>query len=149
MNTEADIVCIETDLFIFEAPPGYQVETLGEEAELVGPNDEFLVVSSYSVDENSSADDIKDFVRNICDAMRSAADEQGLLLSEKLSSETAPSELKVWSIKSVADDQSHFFDQYSILSGHHAVLVTIEGDIEDRTSSALIEEAVHALEFKV
>ena len=148
MNTEQELVLIETDLFIFEAPPGYEVEALDEEAELMGPNDEFLVVSSYTIAEQSSPDDVAAFVNNICEAMRSAADEPGLVVSEKLKKETSPSELAVWSIKAEGDDQSHFFDQYSIINGCTAVLATIEGDFEDRPSSALIEEAIHALEFK-
>lgn len=148
MNTEQEPVLIETDLFIFEAPHGYEIEALDEEAELIGPNDEFLLISTYSIAEDSSAEDITDFIKNICEAMVSAADEPNLIITEKLKKETSPTELAVWSIKAEGDDESHFFDQYSTINGCTAVVVTIEGDFENRPSSALIEEAVHALEFK-
>jgi hypothetical protein len=148
MSDEEEFVNIETGLFIFEAPQGYQIEELDEEAELVGPNDEFLVVSSYTVAEDSSMDDLDAFANNIQDAMSSAVQEPGLVLTEKLRKETAPSGLTVWSIKAEAEDKSHFFDQYATIDKCTAVVATIEGDFEDRGSSALIEEAVHALEFK-
>ena len=148
MSTEAEFVCIETDLFLFEAPEGYQIEELDDQAELTGPNDEFLVVSSYTVDEDSSMDDLDAFAKNIAEAMTSAVQEPGLVVTEKLKKETAESGLTVWSIKAEGDDQSHFFDQYSIIDKSTAVVVTIEGNFEDRGSSALIEEAVHGLEFK-
>ena len=148
MTIEQEFVCIETDLFIFEAPPGYEIEELDDQAELIGPNDEFLVVSSYTVDEDSSMDDLDAFAKNIAEAMNSAVQEPGLVVTEKLKKETSESGLMVWSIKAEGDDKSHFFDQYSIIDRSTAVVVTIEGDYEDKASSALIEEAVHALEFK-
>jgi len=148
MTIEQEFVCIETDLFIFEAPADYEIEELDDQAELIGPNDEFLVVSSYTVDEDSPMDDLDAFARNISEAMNSAVQEPSLVVTEKLKKETSESGLVVWSIKSEGDDKSHFFDQYSIIDRSTAVVVTIEGDYEDKASSALIEEAVHALEFK-
>jgi hypothetical protein len=148
MNESIDIVSIETDEFIFEAPEGYSVEVLDDQAELAGPNDEFLVVSSYSVDQDSSEQALKEFTKNVCDAMLEAAAEPDLRVSGKLKQEVSPSDFPVWSLLSEATDKSHFFDQYAAVQGTTSVLVTIEGNFEDRVSSALIEEAVHALEFK-
>ena len=148
MKTDPDFTCIETDLFLFEVPEGYQIEELDDQAELTGPNDEFLVVSSYTVDEDSSMDELDTFAENIADAMRSAVEEPGLVVSEQLNRQTTESGLLVWSIKAEAEDKSHFFDQYSIVEKSTAVVATIEGNYEDRANSALIEEAVHALEFK-
>ena len=147
MSNNLDRVCIETDLFHFEAPSGYQVELLDEQAELVGPNDEFLVVSSYTVDEQSPHEVLADFTRNICSAMLVAVDEPDLVISGELNEAPALNGLPVWSVLAEASDQSHFFDQYAAVNGGTAVVVTIEGNYQDRASSAEIEEAVHAIEF--
>jgi hypothetical protein len=148
MNESIGLVSIETGEFVFEAPEGYSVEVLDHQAELAGPNDEFLVVSSYTVDPDSSEQALKEFAKNVCDAMLEAAAEPDLKISGKLNQEISPSGFPVWSLLSEATDQSHFFDQYAAAQGATSVLVTIEGNFEDRGSSALIEEAVHALEFK-
>ncbi len=148
MNDQASPICVETDLFLFEAPTGYQVINLDEEAELVGPNDEFLVVSSYSLEQNSSDDIISEFGGNIANAMAEAANESDLSVTGALSKVIGDNGLPIWSILSEAIDQSHFFDQYAVIQNTVAVVVTIEGNFEDRTSSAKVEEAVHSLEFK-
>lgn len=148
MNDQASPVCVETDLFIFEAPTGYQITSLDEEAELVGPNDEFLVVSSYSLEQDSSDDIISEFANNIANAMVEAANEPDLTVTGKLTKVTADNGLPIWSVLSEATDQSHFFDQYAVIQNTVAVVVTIEGNFEDRTSSAEVEESVHGLEFK-
>ncbi|MFT4629689.1 MAG: hypothetical protein ACI8PV_000803, partial [Dinoroseobacter sp.] len=128
MNESIDIVSIETDEFIFEAPEGYSVEVLDDQAELAGPNDEFLVVSSYSVDQDSSEQALKEFTKNVCDAMLEAAAEPDLRVSGKLKQEVSPSDFPVWSLLSEATDKSHFFDQYAAVQGTTSVLVTIEGN---------------------
>ena len=148
MNQSTDLVNIETGEFVFEAPEGYSVEVLDDQAELAGPNDEFLVVSSYTVDDISSDQALIEFAQNVCDAMLEAASEPDLKISGKLKKEVAPSGFPVWSLLSEATDQSHFFDQYAAIQGTTSVLVTIEGNFEDRGSSAIVEEAVYALEFK-
>jgi len=148
MNDEAIPIAIETDLFLFEAPDGYQVISLNEDAELVGPNDEFLVVSSYSLEDNCDDKQVRDFENNIANAMIEAADEPDLTVTGQLSKVMADNGLPVWSVLSVATDQSHFFDQYAVIRNEVAVVVTIEGDYLDRVNSAEVEEAVHALEFK-
>lgn len=148
MSADQDPVCIETDLFLFEAPPGYVVETLDEQAELVGPNDEFLVVSSYTVDEDSSEQVLADFASNISSAMVEAADEPDLIITGKLNKEIAPSGFPVWSVQAKVNDESLFFDQYAVVQGPVAVVVTVEGNYQDRASSAAVEEAVYSIEFK-
>ena len=148
MSADQDPVCIETDLFLFEAPPGYTVETLDEQAELVGPNDEFLVVSSYTVDEDSSEQVLAEFASNISSAMVEAADEPDLIITGKLNKEIAPSGFPVWSVLAKVNDESLFFDQYAVVQGSVAVVVTVEGNYQDRASSAVVEEAVHSIEFK-
>lgn len=148
MNAPSPAVCIETDLFLFEAPSGWQVENLDEQAELVGPNDELLVISSYEVDENSDAKTLEEFSQNIINAMQSAADEPDLVLTDKLSKEVTPNGLPVWKLLAHTTDNEAFFDQYVAILGSTAVLVSVEGDLPDRASSALIEESVYCLEFK-
>ena len=148
MNDQASPVCIETDLFLFAAPSGFQVVYLDEEAELVGPNDEFLVVSSYSLEQDSADDIVEEFVNNIANAMVAAADEPDLTVTGKLTKVIADNGLPIWSVLSEASDQSHFFDQYAVIQKTVAVVVTIEGNYADRSSSAEVEEGVHGLEFK-
>ena len=148
MNAPSPAICIETDLFLFEAPSGWQVENLGEQAELIGPNDELLVLSSYEADANSDSKTLDDFSKNIISAMQSAADEPDLVLSDKLSKEVTPNGLPVWKLLAHTTDNEAFFDQYVAISGTTAVLVSVEGDLPDRASSALVEESVYCLEFK-
>ena len=142
MSDDVNPITIETDLFFFEAPAGYQIVSLDEEAELVGPNDEFLVVSSYSLDSNADDQQLSDFVNNIANAMVEAADEPDLTVTGQLSKVVADNGLPVWSVLSKATDQSHFFDQYAVIKNDTAVVVTIEGNYVDRGSSADVEEAV-------
>ena len=148
MNTETDNTRIETDLFQFEAPAAYAIESLDGQAELVGPNDEFLVVSCYTMEDNSEGDSLDDFIKNISEAMVSAADEADLQVSRKLRKDISEQELPVWSLLSEATDKSHFFDQYAVLKGGVAVVVTFEGNYQQRSSTAAVEEAVHSVEFK-
>lgn len=148
MNQETTPVSIETDLFVFNAPIGFQIQSLEEDAELVGPNDEFLVVSSYSLNDDCSDQDISDFANNISNAMGEAVNEPDLQVTDKLCKVVADNGLPIWSLLSQATDQSHFFDQYAVIQGANAIVVTVEGNFEDRTTSAEVEEAVHGLDFK-
>jgi len=148
MTVEKQRVCIETDLFLFEAPAGYQVVSLDEEAELVGSKDEFLLVSSYSIDDNSSEKLLEDFMNNVADAMLEAVNEPDLVINGKLAKNKTDSGLPIISLHAEAVDKSHFFDQYAVINKTVAIMATIEGDFENRTSSAEVEEAVHGLEFK-
>jgi len=148
MSSSSESVIIETDLFIFEAPEGWVIDTLDEQAELTGPNDEFLVVSSYTIDHDSSADMLTEFAKNISSAMVAAANEPDLVITDKLKKELTPNDLPVWRVLSKARDESQFFDQYAVIHNSTAVVVTIDGDLANRASSALIEEAVYSVEFK-
>ena len=148
MTVDEKVVCIETDSFLFEAPDGFQVTSLDEEAELLGANQEFLVVSSYSIDDTSSDEVQKDFMNNIADAMKEAADEPDLIVNGKLTKNTTESGMAVYSVLAGTSDKSHFFDQYAVINKTTAVVTTIEGDIENRICSAKVEEAIHAVEFK-
>jgi len=140
-------ICVETDAFIFEAPAGFQIDLLDEEAELLGPNEELLIVASYSIDEQSSAKELAEFAKSVTNAMREAANEPDLRIRTKLNRELTPNDLPVWSIQSDAKDDSHFFDQYALINGPRAALITVEGDFEHRSISALVEEAVYDIEF--
>lgn len=145
-----EAVVVETDLFSFEAPLGYQIESLDEQAELEGPNGEFLVVTSYSLEANSDETTQQAFVQNITSAMLQAADEPDLKIASSLKKEINEDTVPVWRLQALTSDGHHFFDQYSAIKGNHAIVVTLEGESKvQRTSSAAVEEAVHAIEFKV
>lgn len=148
MSDTNEAVIIETDLFIFEAPEGWAIENLEEQAELAGPNDEFLVVSSYTIDHDSSDEMMAEFAKNISNAMVESASEPDLKITSKLNKETTPSGLPIWRVQADAKDGSQFFDQYAIINNSAAVVVTLDGDLKDRPTSALIEEAVYSVEFK-
>ena len=141
-------VSIETDDFIFEAPEGYRIERLDEQAELIGLNTELLVIASYSIDKLSSSEEVEGFTNKLKKAMLEAIDEPDLVVTGKLTKAVTDDGLPVWSVLTVATDKSHFFDQYAIFNGSIAVVVSIEGDYENRASSAHIEEAVYDIEFK-
>lgn len=143
-------VVVETDLFNFEAPPGYQIENLDEQAELEGPNGEFLVVTSYSLEADSDEPTQQAFVQNITSAMLQAADEPDLKIASSLKKEVNEDSVPVWRLQALSNDGHHFFDQYSAIKGNHAIVVTLEGESKvQRSSSAAVEESVHAIEFKV
>ena len=150
METHQDIapVCIETDLFLFEAPSGFQIVSLDEVAELVGPNDENIVVSSYSLEEDISDESMGDFKNSIINAMVEAANEPDLTVTGKLNKVTADNGLPIWNLLSEAKDKSHFFDQYAVIRNETAVIVTVEGGLSDRMCSTKVEESVHGIEFK-
>jgi len=148
MNETNKNLRIETDEFIFEAPEAYRIESLDDQAELVGPNFELLLISSYSIDKLSSTEEIEDFKNNITTAMLTAIDEPDLVVTTSLKQETTDDGLPVWSLLTEAIDKSHFFDQYAISNGSIVVVVTIEGDYENKNSSASVEESVYDIEFK-
>ncbi len=148
MSELSENICIETDDFLFEAPEGYRIESLDEQAELIGPNTELLVISSYSIDKPSSSEEVVDFTNNLTKAMLEAIDDPDLVVTGKLTKAVTDDGLPVWNVRTEATDKSHFFDQYTIFNGSIAVVVSIEGDYENRASSALIEEAVYGIEFK-
>ncbi len=148
MSSAEKNVYIETDLFLFEAPEGWEIEALEEDAELVGPNDEFMVISTYELDESAIDEQRAEFPIDISNAMQEATEEAELTVIGKLKKETAPNGLPIWSIQADASDEEQFFDQYATIKGDTAVLITVEGDLEDRPSSALVEEAVYCIEFK-
>ena len=145
---DTDPVCIETDLFLFEAPIGFQIVSLDEVAELVGPNDENVVVSSYSLEEDISDETISDFKNSIINAMVEAANEPDLIVTGKLNKVTADNDLPIWSLLSEAKDETLFFDQYAVIRNETAVIVIVEGGLSDRMCSTKIEESIHSLEFK-
>ena len=140
-------VSIETDDFLFESPEGYRIESLDEQAELIGSNTELIVIASYSINKSSSSEEVEDFINNLAKAMLEAIDEPELVVTGKLTKAVTEEGIPVWSLLTEATDKSHFFDQYTIFNGSIAVVVSIEGDYENRTSSALIEEAVYDIEF--
>ena len=146
MNT--DPIIIETDLFFFKTPAGWQTEKLDDEAELMGPNEEFMVVSSYHIDQNSSDHEKTAFCQNICNAMIAASEDSELTVDQPLKKEVTPSGLPVWKLLSQTTDNEAFFDQYLAFQDNIAVVVTVEGDLHNRSSSALIEESVYCIGFK-
>lgn len=148
MNDETDALVIETDDFAFEAPPGYQAHHLEEEAELAGPNGELLVICYYELEQSSSQQQEVEFANSIAEAMQDAAAEPDLQLVSKLTKSSTELGMPVLSLLAEADDKSHFFHQYALIDGHQAVLVTFEGDYKDKAGSALVEECVHAVEFR-
>lgn len=147
-NMNTDPIIIETDHFFFKSPKGWQTETLDDEAELVGPNEEFMVISSYQIDKNSSDDEKTAFNQNICNAMIAASEDSELTVNQGLKKEVTPSGLPVWKLLSQTTDNEAFFDQYLAIENNVAVVVTVEGDLKDRSSSALIEESVYCIDFK-
>lgn len=149
-SQSSEPLVVETNLFSFEAPTGYKVESLDEQAELEGPNGEFLVVSSYSLEAGSDEAAKLEFVQNITSAMIQAASEPDLKMMGSLKKEVREDTVPVWRLLSQTRDGQYFFDQYAIIEGHHAVVVTLEGESSSQnSSSALVEDSVHAIEFKV
>lgn len=148
MTQNTDPIIIETDLFFFKTPTGWKTESLEEEAELVGPNDEFMVISSYQIDEQSSQEQLTAFNQNICNAMIQVCEDPELVVNGPLKKEVTPNGLPVWKLLSQTTDNDAFFDQYLAIDHNVAVVVTIEGDLKNRSSSALIEESVYCIEFK-
>lgn len=148
MIEKNESVSIETDDFLFEAPKGYRIESLDEQAELIGPNTELLLIASYSIEKLSSSGEVEEFINKLTKAMLEAVDEPDLVVTGKLTKAITDDGLPVWSVLTEATDKSHFFDQYTIFNGSIAVVASIEGDYENRGSSAHLEEAVYDIEFK-
>jgi len=148
MENNITPIIIETDHFFFKTPEGWETETLDDEAELVGPNEEFLVISSYQVDKNSSKEELTAFSQNICDAMLAASQDSDLTVNSPLKREVTPNGLPVWKLLSQTKDNEAFFDQYLAIQNNIAVVATVEGDLKNRASSALIEESIYCIDFK-
>ena len=149
MKNTIDPIVIETDHFFFKTPNGWQTENLGDEAELIGPNEEFMVISSYHINNDSSQDEQTAFRENICNAMVAASEDSELIVNQALKKEVTPSGLPVWKLLSQTSDNEAFFDQYLAIENTVAVVITIEGDLENRSSSALVEESVYCIDFKL
>ena len=148
MNNNIDPILIETDHFLFKTPSGWQTEKLGDEAELLGPNEEFMVISSYHIDKNSTKDELTIFCQDICNAMIAASEDPDLMVNQSLKKEVTPNSLPVWKLLSQTIDNEAYYDQYLAIQNNIAVVITIEGDLENRASSALVEESVYCIDFK-
>jgi hypothetical protein len=149
MTQKNEQVQIETDLFIFELPEGWKIETLGEEAELISVNDDFLVVSTYTLDKDTSNDPNKQLKSIISTAMSEAANDSELSITRPLKSDKTADNLIILSLLTQTNSKTNeYFDQYAIINESTAVLISVEGNLKFRSSSALVEESAYDIYFK-
>lgn len=140
---------IETDLFIFETPEGWEIKHLDEEVELDGHSGEFMVISSYSLDEKLTPELTEKFKETISHAMNEAIQDPELTISRPLKSDKSSDNLPILSLLSQTSNATHeYFDQYAIINNTTAIIISVEGDLKNRSSSALVEEAIYDAHFK-
>lgn len=152
MNAAAEPVRIETNSFLFELPAGWKIIELSNQAKLNGPNNEFLIVSSYNISgegQESGLKNIKEeFGNNIVKSMQEAANEPDLNITSPLNNQTSPNGYPVWSIRTETKDGSQFFDQYGTVGIKTVIMVTIEGHLKNKSSSEVVFHAVREIKWR-
>ena len=151
MNAIAEPVRIETNSFLFELPEGWKIIELSSQAKVNGPNNEFLIVSSYNISGEGKESDLKaikeDFGNNLVKSMKEAASEPDLNITAPINSQSSPSGYPIWSIRTETKDGSQFFDQYGTVGIKTAIMVTIEGALKNKSSSEVILNAVREIKW--
>ncbi|WP_041071695.1 hypothetical protein [Thiolapillus brandeum] len=151
MNAIAEPVRIETNSFLFELPVGWKIIELSSQAKLNGPNNEFLIVSSYNISGEGKKSDLKaikeEFGKNIVKTMQESASESDLNITSQLINQTSPNGYPIWSIHTETKDGSQFFDQFGTVGIKTAILVTIEGILKNKSSSEVVFNAVREIKW--
>lgn len=145
-------VRIETETFSLELPPGWEISELDDGAELNGPNDEFLVVSSYDISSDAQATSLQsikeEFEEDIVTSLKESANEPDLKITSQLKRQKTAKGHPVWSIKTEATDGSQFFDQYATIGKDTVVMISIDGDMQDIESSEIVFDAVTDIKWR-
>ena len=151
MSAIAEPVRIETDSFLFELSSTWKVEELSNQAKLIGPNNEYLVISSYRITgEGNDADlqNIRDeFGENIAATMVQASSEPDLKVILPLSREVSPSGHPIWRITTEAKDASQFYNLYGSVGHKVALLITLEGEIKYQETTNEVLSAINNIEW--
>lgn len=152
VSASAAPIKVETDSFLFQMPSTWKIESLSSQAQIVGPNGEFLALSSYEISGNGSKADLQkirdEFSQNISNSMLSAANDPELKIVQPLKVEPFQSGLKIISLRAATKNGQEFFDQYGVVGPKTAVLVTIEGKSSSISSSAVVKEAVRNIVWR-
>ncbi len=153
MTTETnEPVRIETETFLLELPEGWEITELEDQATLNGPNDEFLVVSSYDISSDAKETDSKsikdEFEEDIVRSLKETADQPDLKITSQLKRQKTTKGHPVWSIKTEDTDGLQFFDQYATIGKKTVVMISIDGDLKDISSSDDILDAIEAIKWR-
>jgi hypothetical protein len=146
MSTIAEPVRIETDSFLLELPSTWKIEELSSQAKLIGPNNEYLIVSSYRITGKGSEADLQhirdEFGENISATMIQASREPDLKVTLPLTKELSLSGSPIWHIETETKDASQFYNLYGAVGLKVALLVTLEGELSHKETSKVVSNAI-------
>ena len=151
MNANAEPMRVETDSFLFELPSTWQIEELSSKAKIVGPNNEYLIVSSYRIDGEGNEADLQairdEFGENISGTMIKASNEPDLKVTSPIKKETSPTGYPVWNIATETLDATQFYNLYGTVGPRVALLITLEGENKFKSSANVVYRAVNSIKW--
>ncbi len=151
MNANAEPVKIETDSFLIELPSTWKVEELSSQAKLLGPNNEFLIISSYRITGEGSEADLQsirnEFGENIASTMVQSSSEPDLKITLPLIKKVTPAGFPVWEINSETIDNLQFYNLYGTVGLRVALLITLEGEIKNKASASEVLSAINNIKW--
>jgi len=151
MIAMAEPVRIETDSFFIELPSTWKIEELSNQAKLIGPNNEYLIISSYRIAGEGNESELKkirdEFGENIAATMVQASAEPDLRVVAPLSKKVLPSGYPVWEVETETKDSSQFYNLYGAVGLRVALLITLEGGMQHKETAKEVLDAINEIKW--
>ena len=142
---------IDTSSFKFSLPPDWKIENLSSPASLVGPKQEYVMVSAVKISGAGSVPDRaplnKELKENLKKAMLHAVSNPQLQTIGQLSETTTERSEDYLVLKAESTDKTSYFYQFGIVSQSSAVLVTVEGLREHMENADVVEKATKTIQW--
>lgn len=151
MNAHGESLKVETDSFLIELPSDWSIRDISEHVELVGPNNEHLIISSYRIDGEGEEIELQkirnEFGKGITNTMTHASGGFNLKIITPLSKTLTPAGFPVWEIETETSDKLKFYNLYGSVGLKVALLITLEGEIKYKNYSTEVLSAIKNIKW--